>query len=123
MGVSSNAILFYGICIDDHTELHERIVEESTAGDEGEPTEGTLAWLWHLGDPDLRCVVDAHCSGEYPMFFIAAQGSVVTAWRGKPKSIEALTVDPDWRSNLAAFCEKYGVPWEEPGWWLVSYWG
>lgn len=123
MGVSTDAILFFGICIDDGSELHDRIVEESTAGDEGEPTKGTLAWLNDTGNAKFGCIVDAHCSHEYPMYFIAAQGSVITAWRGKPKGIEALTVHPDWRSNLAAFCEKYGVPWEEPGWWLVSYWG
>jgi hypothetical protein len=127
MGVSTDAILFYGLTIDDDSELHEQILSDRDGGEDGDPVPGTLAWLWYMGDEVEGCTIAAHCSREYPLFYIAVEASRIVAWRGRPMDvtsyIESLEAGPDWDAMLKAFCARFGVPWEEPKWWLVSYWG
>lgn len=70
---------------------------------------------------------DSHCSGEYPMPFLCIPESKKTAYRGNGEPVTSLEVGEDWDARLAAHMEAQGFPPPEgknqPGWWLVSYWG
>ncbi len=72
--------------------------------------------------------LDTHCSGEYPLYFIAAHK--ITARRGYAKDIdfaelEAMRIEQDWDSKLTKALQVLGMTpkQERPGWFLVSYWG
>lgn len=71
------------------------------------------------------CTVRHHCSGDYPMPYVAIAWSVTMAWRGFPVEITGLAVKPEWREMLDAFCRTMGIDTagKKLGWWLVSYWG
>lgn len=65
------------------------------------------------------------CSGDCPMWIVAVPGTLVTACRGYPESIDPSTlfnIDPEKLAQWSAFCEKYGIE-GEAGWYLSSYWG
>lgn len=65
-----------------------------------------------------------HCSGDYPMYILAAAGSRTTASRGSALSFgQSVSAKPEWREKLLAFCEKTGIKFEEPEFLLCSYWG
>lgn len=116
MGVSTNAILFYGYHLPNEIEI---------------PDEANQA----TGD----VIVGWHCSDEAPMPYIYWKSSEVIAFRGSPKELPStLPYTIGTYQQIIDFAKKYGLP--EPGkpvdpndkwageasrigWWLVSYWG
>jgi hypothetical protein len=68
--------------------------------------------------------VGHHCSGEYPIPFVAVTGSLLRATRGYPEKVTSLSVGDDWDAKLGAYCALMGIKpsQEKPGWWLVSMW-
>jgi hypothetical protein len=74
---------------------------------------------------EKECPIEliTHCSGEYPMYIVALRGHTTKAWRGSPEVIESLNVDERLLSEAKIFCNKYGIPFDDPKWLLASYWG
>jgi hypothetical protein len=69
-----------------------------------------------------------YCSGEYPMFLLAAK--VITVYGGDVKGIDiaALAVEPEmngWDEKLHAALQVLGITpvQEKAKWLLASYWG
>ena len=175
MGVSTNAILFYGYCwSEEDVELFRNPEfggdddEGLKEGDSPEWTERVLLkrgeknpwnnlpaefaalpyqekrkaqekWIadhraeldaWSAKkdavEKEFDIVVSSHCSGDYSMPYLAANGSSVIACRGYPEEVDLATlkVDPEWNAKLDKFIAEFGIekPHEKPTWWLVSYW-
>ena len=122
MGVSTDAIIAYGIAIPEDATLPWSDYEdeedwwcdtqgfrptiESPFTEEGEWKEGDLGELekqsearykerqdWLAAHP-MPVEVVHHCSGEYPMFVLAMPGSVQTAWRGSPVHLDTMPPKP-----------------------------
>lgn len=68
------------------------------------------------------CEVDFHCYGDSPMPYLCVKASKTVTARGDASEIKSLTVDPTWDEALQIFAKKMGIPWQQPKWWLVSYW-
>jgi len=75
------------------------------------------------------CTIGTHCSSECPMPFVCIRASKTRARRGHPEEIKPLAIAhehewsaPRWDAQLKAFCELMGIPWQTPGWWIVSDW-
>ncbi|SOE25676.1 hypothetical protein [Streptomyces sp. OK228] len=66
----------------------------------------------------------SYCSGEYPMYTLAAKGSVLTAYRGDCKHVD-FTVSPEWDDKLRDALAVLGMtPTQEQAQWLLcSWWG
>ncbi|MFF0166806.1 hypothetical protein [Streptomyces prasinus] len=71
---------------------------------------------------------DTYCSGDYPMYLLAAK--VITVYRGSVEHIdmEALAVEPEmngWDEKLHAAVQALGITpaQDKPKWVLCSYWG
>jgi hypothetical protein len=64
-----------------------------------------------------------HCSGDYPCYFLAINGTEVCASRGTPEKLNPKTIDPAHLQAMKDFCEKYEIEWQEPAWHVFSYWG
>lgn len=69
---------------------------------------------------------DSHCSGDYPMYVLAAK--VITVYRGSVETIdpaEDLAVQPGWDDKLRTALDVLGLnPTQETARWLLcSYWG
>ncbi len=115
MGTSTDAILFYGYVWDDEaTERQLDILESAQNMDLEGRKEGRKP----------PCLIGTHCSGECPMLFVAAVASHTKAWRGHPREISSLFVDPRWNAQLSAFCRDLGISLvgKKATWWLVSDW-
>lgn len=68
------------------------------------------------------CEIDTHATGDYPMPFVCIKATKTTAYLGDPKKIETPKTDPkEWIEALRTFCDKLGIEWQEPAWYLVSY--
>ena len=70
-----------------------------------------------------------YCSGDYPMYILAAKDTCQSASRGNAEEFAPakLTVTPEQTEQLLDFCRKH-IEWEggnppEPKWYLSSYWG
>lgn len=71
---------------------------------------------------------DTYCSGDYPMFLLAAK--VITVYRGDVENIDVaeLAVAPEmngWDERLQAALQALGITpvQEKAKWLLASYWG
>ena len=126
MGVSTDAILFYGIH-DPETEASDLSNVQERLADRFGPQ---VYWpddggdLHYLGEfieekyPGLE--VDWHCSGDYPVLFVYAEK--FRAWRGEVVEVGILPRPTEKQSGqLLELAELLG--WEGPGVFLVSYWG
>ena len=64
-----------------------------------------------------------HCSGEYPMYFLALRGTERKAFRGTPVAV-GIPRQPTKKElkAMAEFCEKHGIEWQNPQWHIFSMW-
>jgi hypothetical protein len=140
MGVSSDAILFYGFSAEDEgtwEELEDTDWEEEFARRKGinppavaysDATQAEWREYWdksRKARADEPCEIDRHCSDGHPIPYVCIRGTHVTANRGSPQAVtpEFLTVDPRWNDQLKSFCDLMGIPWEEPKWYIASWMG
>lgn len=119
MGVSTDAILAYGIPIPT-----ESIPGNMTALQWQEARE-----VWDDDEITARGYdIVYHCSGDYPMHFLAVPGTKVIASRGYPEKIKAQDVSP-----LPSVTTDIYVRWQramydlkidrsEAGWYIFSMW-
>ena len=119
MGISTDAYLFYGVCLPDDFYPELKIWE-----DEDEVVD-LYNWEEVVKKTDLpesnQISMGLHCHMDDPMWFVCAEQ--YSAWRGSPEEIKSFAVKPKWDLQIKEFCEKLGLPYEQPKWWLVSYWG
>lgn len=88
-------------------------------------------WVSHDEDEKIRAAAPAelirHCSGDYPMYFLAVPGTKKLARRGYPEAIDPghMEVPAEKVSAFLEWCTKHGieVPEEGPHWHLFSDWG
>jgi hypothetical protein len=76
----------------------------------------------------LPVVFETHCSGEFPMYILAAKGTVFTASRGYPIEFDQYStigsVPAAYGAILHHAAGKIGIePPKPPSWILASYWG
>ena len=67
-----------------------------------------------------------YCHGDYPMYMLCIEDSVIRASRGFPNELnpENLTAKEDWAKILTDFCKKHEIEIpSEPKWYLFSYMG
>ena len=139
MGVSTNGILFYGFSLDEEDESCWHTEDEDDWEDVYASTQGVIRptadyednkevystyWrdVWAKAK-EAKCEIGYHCSGEFPIPYVALSVSHKVAGRGDAVRIENLEIQEDWRETLLTFCEVMKIPWQEPAWYLVSYWG
>lgn len=145
MGVSTDAILYYGFApnwgddgdpppwevagFDDFDDwvAHAARIEEptypippGTAGNYFAQVEAAVAAT------GLEVVL--HCSDDCTQHGLALRSTVVRAARGYPEEINmaAMTALPDASSTFEKFAALMGLDLDTLGtcsWWLVSYWG
>lgn len=119
MGVSTDGILFWGFTFagEDHRHIDP-------------PWEGHWSsWEWKA-EKELKekltalgIEIDSHCSSEYAEYYITLTETKHTASRGYPEEITQLEVPKDGRDRLQKACALLCIEWQEPKWWLASYWG
>lgn len=115
MGQSTDAILCYGINIEQDSEAHE-VCEQLQDEKYSEHSAATK---------ELGVEAIGHCSGDYRMYIIGAHET--RAWRGEPKEINPtmlLVNENETRDRIKAFCARFGLPFSDEAckWWLASDW-
>lgn len=138
MGISSDAMLFYGFSADDEGDwdsLADKDWEELYAEKKGitpptvEYSEATRV-EWRAYQAKVRearanepCEIACHCSDGCSIPYVYIKDTHVTASRGDPQEVKTLETDPAWRDQLKAFCDLMGIPWQEPKWYIASWMG
>jgi hypothetical protein len=144
MGVSTDAILFYGYSWTEETDLPWTIGRDPVDNEEEDwekrlaaalgcprpPADADAATRTAYWDKQRKlvtaaaCEVGRHCSNSCPMPYVAVTASCLAAWRGRPKTILSLEIDPAWNDQLKEFCRLLGISIEgkQPSWQLVSFW-
>jgi hypothetical protein len=111
MGMSTDAILFYGYVWEEEQYDEEPIIPEEALD------------LYGSDEPVLA---GFHCSSDYGMPYVYVQASHTRASRGYPKTVKSLREREDWDAQLTAFVERFDISLTEaqgPDWYLVSYLG
>lgn len=148
MGVSTDAILVYGIDLCDE-EGETPLFMQNDDGDEIEFDDvllndaGYAPWGWDADDAvcepyevysarrkdaqeQAGVELVTHCSGDYPMYILAVSGAGMSASRGIPLAVDVPILNMnqlEGREKLRVFCKCHDIPWVEPKWMLCSYWG
>lgn len=119
MGVSTDAVHFYGVPIDADSEAHE-IVHDWLNSDEidGEPKD----WFKQRGINGVT--VGYHCSDNYVMYYLAIAESEVTAYRGSPMRVGVdMGSTRGWDVRLRHALQAIGITVDKPfDWWIASWW-
>jgi hypothetical protein len=132
MGVSTDAILFYGYCWDDES-------SSPWASDDDDDIDDEERWeLWEERYARLKgcdpstdpydfsrvspCETGSHCSDTCSMPYVAVRASVTIANRGYKQQVSSLKVGRSWNKELVAFCKLMGIKRgrRKAAWWLVS---
>jgi hypothetical protein len=73
----------------------------------------------------LECTIDIHGYGNEPEYYVALKSSILTAHRGYPEEVKSNLWEPspEAKEKLKKFCEEMKIPWQDPKWYLASYWG
>jgi hypothetical protein len=146
MGTSTDAILFYGVLLGDEDTEWDQPAWWTEADDEFPEWEKQYAklhgvtYVWDEATEESNyddvlkkaheslCEVDYHCSSEYPMYYVGVKASEVSANRGYPQRLDGhpasmIGLQWDlWDEQLKQFCEEMELPYDNPGWYLVSIW-
>src|SRR5215217_6040867 len=125
MGVSTDGILVFGIDLGE--ELPEFLEDfEDTWWDFTDSISGETDYKKKSEFRDNFPIdLVRYCSYEYPMFILDVNGTETTVARGYVEEIvpSDLVVPQGKIDALKAFCEEYGIEWQEPKWLLCSMWG
>lgn len=148
MSVSTDGILFFGIAYDEDFDV-SRIAEdngmssrdfdfenllESKLGIEPPKEEFSKDQLESVWRPywararELKdkypCQVGIYRSGDYPLYFVYVKSGYYCVNRGYAKEIPSdITPSPEWADQIRSFCNLMGLPFKQPQWLLVSFWG
>jgi len=122
MGVSTDAILVYGIPLKE-----ESLKEELSFDTSNENVSKDHPNKLFSADVDGLTIV-LHCCDSCVMGILAVAETEYNASRGNPEKINVNKLyhlqTHFHNEKLKAYCEKYKLETEgEPGWWLVSWWG
>ena len=138
MGISSDAMLFYGFSAEDEgvwDDLEDMEWEELYAEKKGikppevaysDATRAEWSAYWdktreaRAAEP---CEMACHCSDGCAIPYVYIKSTHVTASRGYPQEVKTLEINPAWRGQLKAFCDLMGIPWQEPKWYIASWMG
>ena len=141
MGVSSDAMLFYGFSAEDEDSWEEifdgkdwdeaiaekkglRAPEVDYSASEENKEIHRAYWAKKVALlADEPCVFNMHCSDSCSILYVCIRESEVVASRGEAVEVKTLTVNLAWDGQLKAFCDLMGIPWQQPRWYLVSYMG
>lgn len=134
MGQSTDAILFYGFLFEGEDELPEFITDagfddfyeyvksQSMLPMYGEPGHSFEAQRKYREALPVDLV--HHCSGDYPMYGLAVNGTVMTAHRGTPITLENGLPDvaDDMEQAFMSWAAERGIDAPDPKWILCSNW-
>lgn len=130
MGVSTDAILVYGVALQEDAISTDEINRHDSEEDAPETGPAWLAWS---GETEDGVGILTHQSGSCPAHLVVIAKTERQAWRGHPQRIDParLTVHPSWDGKIAAALKRWGLdkkvdrktnPKAKPAWLLCSYW-
>jgi hypothetical protein len=133
MGISTDAILFYGIdlgedeyeCLEDEWEKYY-VNKIGVYHEHGDNCIQARYEFWNKKRDAVRkseCTIGTYCSYDDPMHYVALKKTHVQVWRGYVKVIKDLHVPPGTDARIREFCELMGIKYEQPKWMMVSLWG
>ena len=72
-------------------------------------------------EEDIRgCICDFYLNFEQAMCLVAIAQSYQEGTYTHPQTITTIEVGQDWQRRLETFCTVMDIPWQQPGWYLVT---
>ena len=129
MGVSTDALLFYGIEVKNEDGENSDLSDEDLAKffgipyEEVEMSDESVTELIETLLADSPLELGTHCSCDYPMYILHLKAHQHRAWRGEPVKLDkdTLFVAPVDNEEATAWCRERGIEWA-PDWLLASNW-
>ena len=129
MGVSTDALLLYGIEVKNEDGDNGDLSKEDLAKffgipeEEVEMSEDSVLELIENLLEDSPLELSRHCHYDYPMCILHLKAHRHRAWRGEPVKLDkdTLFVAPVDNEEARAWCEPRGIAWA-PDWILASNW-
>lgn len=124
MGTSTDAMLWYGVTLDDEA---QGIIEETVAQHPRFWTDDGEEWFVEHGLAGVSVVT--HCHIDNPLYGIAVRSTVVDASRGNPQTVDGRFAElhplGTYREYIHAALEILGIerPTSGIGWCLASMTG
>lgn len=124
MGVSTDAMLWFGYCSDGDG-MPEGVIEHVLKNNPGFDEDGVVDQIEERLLKELGIDLIRHCTPDDPMYGLAIATSQRTAWRGSPVDVKTIEEPPvEWLERLEKAAKLIGWPTAvEPMWWMASYWG
>lgn len=120
MGRAATATVFYGIAYDYETPDADRF----TGADDDTPEDDSPAAMVYYGEPKgCRVRAITYGGGDLNRYAIAAAGTVTRGrdWQATELRFKEPPADAD--DVLRAWCEKRGLTYRKPRWFVVPYYG
>lgn len=127
MGVSTDAILFYGFELTDEEGGEVCDLEYFLTGEETEDWwECIVKSRTGKSSSDWGVEFGCHCCEDAPLWYVCVEA--VGASRGetveiKPDDLLCYQHGDPKDIKLKAFCDAMSIEYKQPAWWLVSWWG
>lgn len=125
MGTSTDAILVFGFQLEDEDATPEFMGDFDDFDEYLDDLNGLVGRDYPTRSAAREsCPADMtmHCSYDYPMYILSMRGTATRAWRGTPREIDSLGVDPSKVDEFKAWAAERGIE-GEPKWILCSMWG
>src|ERR1700722_11828043 len=136
MGISSNAMLYFGFPVGDcdepptflenreHEDGYTEAFDDLICERAGFPADAEYKTRKLVIDA-CPAELQSYCSYEWPMFLLCVRGAEHLVRRGYTAEIttENLTIEPAKIAAFKAWCEANGIEWQEPKWLLCSMYG
>lgn len=71
----------------------------------------------------LPIEINTSSTYEYPILFISIKGAIFSADWGDFTEITTLNIAPEWDNILKEYCDKLGINYEQPRWYLTAFYG
>lgn len=139
MGQSTDAILAYGFDLGEDLSEHGDLarIEDEFDGDDGDFF-ASLVGIHPYGHPDRQSLEERqrllktlpvelirHCSGDYPMWFLAIPGTKQEANRGSPTRVlpQGMIISEYDNRRFLQWCREHRIDVDGTGWYIMSDWG
>ena len=125
MGMSTDALLFYGVPVGgEGSDIEEGDVLKALGIEDTRDPEGEYVSLNELCDDGKLpkgCTLQTTCSYEYPTYYLAAEKGLKHSWRGNDLLLKELPpVSPEVKKTIEAVAKALG---QKAGYYLASLLG
>ncbi len=127
MGISTDAILFYGVSFEEvdlgSDDLDMETFYLKNLGIERKDDEDYNLWNKRKDEALDGIIFGQHCSYDYPIYYIATKEFSASRGYEVDINLDSLVIDPQWNEKIEKVCKVLGLEQKKSDWKLASFLG